>query len=157
MADPVNRCQSPISTANPNPVSVDTPRRQHSRRSTRVNSLFVGTGPRLASGVDDPVRQKQFRQPTTAAHQVTPDVLPRRPVSGSLLFYARHPHEHDLVHPQHPGQMKGVPGIGLQPVTRRALQLDGAATRQRTPGTDQLPGQPEPGRPCLIRHRNRRW
>ena len=41
MVPPVNRCQSPISTASPNPVRVDTPRRQHNRRTTGVNSLLA--------------------------------------------------------------------------------------------------------------------
>ncbi len=36
---PVNRFQSPISTANANPVKVPTPRRQDTRRTTGVNSL----------------------------------------------------------------------------------------------------------------------
>ncbi len=36
---PVKRCQSPISTASANAVSVETPRRQLSRRTTGVNSL----------------------------------------------------------------------------------------------------------------------
>ena len=36
MERPVNRCQSPISTANPNAVSVETPRRQPSRVTTGV-------------------------------------------------------------------------------------------------------------------------
>jgi hypothetical protein len=35
----VNRCQSPISTASANPVSVAIPRRQPSRCVTGVNSL----------------------------------------------------------------------------------------------------------------------
>ena len=38
MLRPVNRCQSPTSTASPNAVSVDTPRRQHSRVTTGVHS-----------------------------------------------------------------------------------------------------------------------
>ena len=37
-AAPVNRCQSPISTANANAVSTETPRRHASRRTTGVNS-----------------------------------------------------------------------------------------------------------------------
>ena len=36
MVAPVNRCQSPISTASPNPVNVEMPRRQPSRRTTGV-------------------------------------------------------------------------------------------------------------------------
>ena len=36
MVEPVNRCQSPISTANPNPVNVEMPRRQPSRWTRSV-------------------------------------------------------------------------------------------------------------------------
>ena len=36
IVDPVNRCQSPISTANANPVNVEIPRRQPSRRVMAV-------------------------------------------------------------------------------------------------------------------------
>ena len=39
---PVNRSQSPISTASANPVRVQTPRRHPSRRTTAVNSLVRG-------------------------------------------------------------------------------------------------------------------
>jgi hypothetical protein len=39
MLCPVNRVQSPSSTASANPVSVEIPRRQHTRRVTAVNSL----------------------------------------------------------------------------------------------------------------------
>ena len=38
MVLPVNRCQSPISTASANPVRVPIPRRQPSRRTSGVNS-----------------------------------------------------------------------------------------------------------------------
>ena len=37
--EPSNRCQSPISTARPNAVNVDTPRRHPSRDATGVNWL----------------------------------------------------------------------------------------------------------------------
>ena len=36
-----SRCQSPISTANPKPVSVEIPRRQASRSLTGVNRLIL--------------------------------------------------------------------------------------------------------------------
>jgi len=36
MLDPLNRVQSPISVANPNPVKMEMPRRQPSRRTTGV-------------------------------------------------------------------------------------------------------------------------
>ena len=46
---PVNRCQSPISTARANAVSVETPRRQPSRRTTGVNSLSAAIAAIAAS------------------------------------------------------------------------------------------------------------
>ena len=39
MVDPVSRCQSPISTARPNAVRVEIPRRQPSRTTTGVKAL----------------------------------------------------------------------------------------------------------------------
>jgi len=39
IVDPVNRVQSPISTANPNPVRTEIPRRHPSRRVTAVKLL----------------------------------------------------------------------------------------------------------------------
>src|SRR5665647_3755747 len=41
MVLPVNRCQSPISTARANDVNVDTPRRQLNRRTTGVNLSLI--------------------------------------------------------------------------------------------------------------------
>ena len=39
---PVRRCQSPISTANPNAVNVETPRMHPSRVTTGVNTRIGG-------------------------------------------------------------------------------------------------------------------
>ena len=41
MLAPVRRCQSPISTARANPVSVEIPRRHPNRVVTSVNSEFA--------------------------------------------------------------------------------------------------------------------
>jgi hypothetical protein len=46
---PVNRCQSPISTASANPVRVDTPRRQPSLVTIGVNRV-------CCHGGDDPIK-----------------------------------------------------------------------------------------------------
>ena len=43
MVAPVNRCQSPISTARANPVSVEMPRRQANRRVTAVIALSAAS------------------------------------------------------------------------------------------------------------------
>ncbi len=198
---PVNRCQSPISTASPNPVRVDTPRRQHNRRTTGVNSLFgghLGDRPvqpvpagrgqqhRLQRGV---VRQLQPgrsnrcpRSQTSCApvHGCPPEYTipcrsssfdtrcrdrirsPRtssrartrsRAASCSTVGY---PDLDDLIHPQQARQVQRVPGIGLDPITRRALQLRRRRHHTPDPRRGQLPGQPEPGRARLVGHRDRR-
>jgi hypothetical protein len=46
---PVNRCQSPISTASANPVNVLIPRRQPSRCTIGVNSLSAAISAIAAS------------------------------------------------------------------------------------------------------------
>ena len=131
MLAPVNRSQSPISTASAKPVSVEMPRRHSRRHATGVNSLspasavtfsssracragwrgapnrtcgqhnrLVGIverrlrrrrvealpaqppvmqlGPRLSTGIDDPVPQQPFRQPMPCPHQIRPGRLPAR-------------------------------------------------------------------------------
>jgi len=57
-------------------------------------------------------------------HQVTTDVLagPDQ-VPGRLLRQGRHPNRHDFVQTQQLREVHRVPGIGLDPITGRALQL----------------------------------
>ena len=50
----------------------------------------------------------------------------------------------------------GIAGIGLDPITRRALQLRRRRHHTIDPGRQQKPSQPEPGRAGLIDHRRRR-
>ena len=90
------------------------------------------------------------------AHQVTAGVLPGpHQVTRSLLVHGRNRHRGDLVQAQQPGQMQGVLGVGLDPVTRRALQLRRRHDLAPDPRRHQRPIQPEPGRPGLIGHRHR--
>ena len=49
MVLPVNRCQSPISTASASPVRSPTPRRHPSRRTSGVNSLSAAIAAIAAS------------------------------------------------------------------------------------------------------------
>jgi hypothetical protein len=78
------------------------------------------------------------------------DQVPRR-----LLFHAGHRDRHDLAQVQQPGQVPGIAHIGLDPIPRRTLQL----RRRRDQAIDTFrgeePGQPEPGRPGLVGHRDR--
>ena len=56
---------------------------------------------------------------------------------------------------QQPGQMRGVAGIGFDPIPSRADQLRRRGHLTADPGRGQRAGQPEPGRAGLIGHRYR--
>ena len=193
MERPVNRCQSPISTANPNAVSVATPRMQPSRCTTGVNSLVGGhRGDRLietiaaihdtpasrqrpphssAAGpgcrtagraatvracrsrpvrrVDDALAQQQFRHPVPGGHQIPAAVLagPHQ-IPGGFLAAAGNRHLGDLAQMQQPGQMRGITGIGLDPIPGRADHFDGAATSQPIPAAVNARANPNPVGPA---------
>jgi hypothetical protein len=112
--------------------------------------------PGLAPVVDDALAQQQLGQPVPGRHQIAAHVLagphqiPRR-----LLRHTRHRHRHDLAQVQQPGQVPGVPQVGLDPVPARALQLRGRRHLALDPPPDQEPGQPEPRRTGLIGDRDR--
>ncbi|GAF49037.1 hypothetical protein RW1_066_00020 [Rhodococcus wratislaviensis NBRC 100605] len=57
-----------------------------------------------------------------APHQVPPGVLTGADeITGRFLFHRGHAHFDDLTQPQESSQMQGVTGIGLDPVSGRAL------------------------------------
>ncbi|GAA4283729.1 hypothetical protein GCM10022261_12600 [Brevibacterium daeguense] len=91
-------------------------------------------------------------------HQIPAAVLPGpHQITGSLLTNRRHRHRRVLVQPQQPGQMHCVLGIGLDPITSRALQLRRGNHFAADTGSGQEPVEPESGRPGLVRHRKRSW
>ena len=51
--------------------------------------------------------------------------------------------------------MRGITGIGLDPIPGRALQLRGRGDQAFHPGLGDRPRQPEPGRTRFIRHPHR--
>ena len=197
--DPVNRCQSPISTASPNAVSVEIPRRQPSRCTTAVNSLsaaiasiaciepvppgddvrdgfVVGLERQLPGGVVEPLpAQPRVMRPV---HACPPDqTMPCR--SSSLLSRCRarirslrassrartrsraasacllgtvtatrSPCSSRRASSAHPGHRSSPDPRGTQDLARRR---DHAAHLTLS----QEPGQAEPGRPGLVRDRDR--
>ncbi len=118
--------------------------------------LVVHPGPSLPVGVDDPLTQQQFRQPMPCSHQIDPAVLARPDqIARRLLRNARHRDRGDLTQAQQPSQMRGVAGVGLDPITGRALQLRRRRDDAVDPSSHQHPKQPEARRPGLISHRDR--
>jgi len=92
------------------------------------------------------------------AHQVTATVLTgTHQIPGRFLGHAGHRDLHDLTQVQQPGQMRGITGIGLDPIPGRTLKLRRRGHQTHDPGSQQEPRQPEPGRAGLIGHRHRRW
>ena len=51
--------------------------------------------------------------------------------------------------------MRGIAGIGLDPIPGRALQLRRGGDQAFHPGVGDRPRQPEPGRTGFIRHPHR--
>ena len=77
------------------------------------------------------------------------DQIPRR-----FLLHAGHRHRHDLAQVQQPGQMPGIPHVGLDPVARRTLQFGGRGNQAVDAFRGEESGHPEPGRPGLVGHRD---
>jgi hypothetical protein len=84
----------------------------------------MGIGPGVAAAVDGALAQQQFRQPMPSTHQITSAVLPStHQISRRFLIHAGHRDGGELAQPQQPSQVDRVPGIGLDPVARRPLEL----------------------------------
>jgi hypothetical protein len=67
-------------------------------------------------------------------HQVNAGVLsgPDQ-IPGGLLGHGRHPHRGQLPNVQQPGEALSLAPVGLDPISRRSLQLGRATTTHRTP------------------------
>jgi hypothetical protein len=117
---------------------------------------LVHTCPGLPTRIRPALAQQQFGQSMTHPHQVSAGVLtgPDQ-IPGRLHFLLRDSDRGDLSQAQQPGQMRGVAGIGLDPIPRRPDQL----RRRRDRATDlilrQCPGQPKSRGPSLIGHSHR--
>ena len=78
-------------------------------------------------------------------HQITAAVLPgTHQIPGRFLGHAGNRHLHDLTQMQQPRQMRGITGIGLDPIPGRTLQFRRRGHQTIDPGSIQRPGQPEP-------------
>ena len=116
----------------------------------------VSTRPGRPAGVDDAVAQQQLRDPVPGAHQVPAAVLPRpHQVPGGFLLHPWNRHRGDLIQAQQSRQVHRVPGVGLHPVARGALQLRRGRHHAPDPIGVQRPGQSEAGRAGLVGHRHR--
>ena len=112
------------------------------------NQLVPG-GPGFPAGVDDPLAQKQFRNPVAGGHQIAAAVLagPHQ-VTGRLLVALGTVTAVICAQMQEPGQMRGIAGIGFDPVPGRAVNFDGAATSQLIPAAVKARANPNPVGPA---------
>jgi hypothetical protein len=116
----------------------------------------VPAGPRLPAGPHDPLTQQELADPVPGPHQVRtdvfsgPDQVPRR-----LLRLGGHHHLDDFVELEQPGQMGCVAGVGLDPITRWALQLRRRRDQTRHVVAAEVAGQAEAGRTGLVDHLHR--
>ena len=90
-------------------------------------------------------------------HQIRTGILASpHQIAHRLDVPLGHPHRGDLTKPQQPGQMRGITGVGLDPIPSRALQLRRRCHQAFHPGLGDRPRQPEPGRTGFICHPHRR-
>ena len=114
--------------------------------------------PSLPAVVDDPLSQKQFRDPVpTVIRSPRQSSRARTRSRAASWAGAGNRDIHDLSQMQQPGQMRGITGIGLDPITGRSLQLRRGSHPAIDTRRDQRPRQPETRRAGLIGHRHRRW
>ena len=90
----------------------------------------------------------------TGPHQVTGGFTGPHQVTGGFLAGAGDRHRGDLTQMKEAGQMRGIPGVGFDPVAGGADQLRRRGHLTGDPRRSQCSGQPEPGRAGLIGHRH---
>jgi len=89
-------------------------------------------------------------------HQIPTAVLAGADeITGSFLGGGGNRHCGDLPQMQQPRQMRGITGIGFDPVASRADQLRRCGHLAADSGCGQGSGQSEPGRAGFIGHRYR--
>ena len=69
-------------------------------------------------------------------------------IACRLLLHAGHRDAHDLAQVQQPGQMPGIPHIGLDPIPGRRCSFDGAATWHEMPCPVRNRANPNPVGPA---------
>ena len=100
--------------------------------------------------------QQQLRQPVPNPHQIRAGILARsHQIPHRLHVGLRHRDRGDLIQPQQPGQMRGITGIGLNPIPGRPDQLRRRSDHAVDLRLGQRASQPEPSRPSLISHPHR--
>ena len=121
-----------------------------------VQPGVVGICPGLSAGVDQTMAQQELRDPVPGPHQVRRG-RPRghAPDPGQPHPRGQEPVRGYLSEQGQPGQMLGVAGIGLHPVSGRPLKLRRCRNQALDPCTGQYPGQSEAGRTCFIDNEDR--
>ncbi len=110
---------------------------------------FVHPVPGLPTRIHPAVAQQQFGQPVPNPHQIRagifagPDQIAHR-----LHLGLGHGDRGDLTQAQQPGQMRGITGIGLDPIPAGRINFDGAATTQSISASANARARPNPVGPA---------
>ncbi|GFG99567.1 hypothetical protein MHIP_00510 [Mycolicibacterium hippocampi] len=114
---------------------------------------FVDPGPGVPARVHPALAQQQLGQPVPHPHQIGAGVLagPHQ-IAHRLHLSLGNRDRGYFAQPQKPGQVRGIAGIGLDPIPSRADQLRRCRDHAVDLGISQCPGQPEPRRPGLVGH-----
>ena len=95
--------------------------------------------------------QQERRQPVPGAHQVRAQVLAAaHQVAQLLLLFAGDPHQPQIAGGEQPREADRVALVGLDPITRAALDVARRADRHLDPLRPRPADQPIAGRARLI-------
>ena len=110
----------------------------------------------MATRVDPPLAQQQFGQPVPDPHQIRAGILAgTHQITHRLHLSFRNGDRGDLTKTQQPGQMRGITGVGLDPIPRRADQLRWRRYDTLDLGVGQCSRQSKARRSSLIGHPHR--
>ena len=90
-------------------------------------------------------------------HQISAGIVAgAHQITHRLDLRSRNRHRGDLTQPQQPGQMRGIPGIGLDAIPGRALQLRRGGDQAFHPGAVvDRSGESKAGGTRLVSHPHR--
>ena len=123
-------------------IVVERRRRVHVVEPLTAQPQLIDPGPGMPTGVDDPLPQKQFRQPVPNPIKSARSSSRARTKSRSTSI-SRSGTRGDLTQAQQPGQMRRITGVFTRCPAGRC-SFDGAATTQSIPASLSARANPNP-------------